>query len=107
MADPVVARALHLEIDGIGRAARERRRNAAQWFAEERHRTQEKMRKTDPLLKRRPVSSHLAAVYGMRQVTCDVLEASPEPDFKKMIPELVDWVVTAWYERAPSLGLTA
>jgi AcrR family transcriptional regulator len=107
MADPVVARALHLEIDGIGGAARERRRNAAQWFAEERHRTQEKMRKTDPLLKRRPVSSHLAAVYGMRQVTCDVLEASPEPDFERMIPELVDWVVTAWYEREPSLGLPA
>lgn len=98
MADPVVARAFQLEMDGIGGKARERRRSAAAWFAEERLRTQEELRKTDPRLKRRPLSSHLAAILGMRELACDALEASKEPDFTKMIPELVDWVVTAWYD---------
>jgi len=37
----------------------------------------------------------------MRQVACDLLESAKEPDFEKMIPELVDWVVTAWYDHEP------
>jgi AcrR family transcriptional regulator len=102
MADPVVARAFQLEMDGICPAARERRRKVATWFAEERLSTQEQLRKTDPLLRRRPLSSHLAAVYGMRELACDALAASKEPDFKKMIPELVDWVITAWYQEEPA-----
>jgi AcrR family transcriptional regulator len=100
-ADPVVARAFQLEIDVIGGKAREDRRNVAAWFAEERLKAQERLRKTDPHLKRRPVSSHLAAVLGMREVACDLLGSSQEPDFNKMVPELVDWVVAAWYGEEP------
>jgi hypothetical protein len=59
------------------------------------------MRKGDALLRRRPLSSHLAAILGMRELTCDALEVSPEPDFTRMIPELVDWVVAAWYDGEP------
>jgi AcrR family transcriptional regulator len=101
VADPVVARAFQLEMDSIGGKARDRRRETAAWFAEERLSAQERLRKTDPLLKRRPLSSHLAAVLGMREVACDLLSLSREPDFNSMVPELVDWVVTAWYDTEP------
>jgi hypothetical protein len=104
MADPVVARAFQLEGDLIGGKARERRRATAAWFAQERLDTQERLRKTDPQLKRRPLSTHLAAVVGMREVAGEALEASKEPDFASMVDELVDWVVTAWYEEKPPLA---
>jgi AcrR family transcriptional regulator len=103
MADPVVARAFQLEMDEIGGKARERRRATAAWFAQERLNTQERLRETDPLLKRRPLITHLAAVVGMREVAGEALEASKEPDFTSMIDELVDWVVTAWYDEQPAL----
>ena len=101
MADPVVARAFQLEMGAIGPKALERRRSVAAWFAEERLKTQERMRKSDPLLKRRPLHSHLASILGMRELACDVLEVTQEPDFMKMAPELVDWVVSAWYDKCP------
>jgi len=101
-ADPVVARAFQLEMGNIGPKARERRRSAAVWFAEERLKTQERLRKRDPLLRSRPLNSHLAAILGMRELACDALETSQEPDFMKLVPELVDWVVTAWYDEPPS-----
>jgi hypothetical protein len=100
-ADPVVARAFQFEMDVIGGKARERRRSVAAAFAESRLAAQEQMRTTDPLLKRRPLTSHLAAVLGMREVACDLLAQSGEPDFLETIPELVDWVVTAWYDEKP------
>lgn len=102
MADPVVARAFQLEMDVIGGKARERRRETTIWFAQERLDTQERLRKSDPQLKRRPLSTHLAAVLGMREVAGEALEASKEPDFASMVDELVDWVVTAWYEHEPA-----
>jgi AcrR family transcriptional regulator len=100
-ADLVVARAFQLEMGCIGPKARERRRAAAAWFAEERLRTQEQMRANDPLLKRRPLSTHLAAIVGMRELACELLETSASPDFKSLVPELVDWVLCAWYDEPP------
>lgn len=101
-ADPVVARAFQFEMDLIGGQARELRRGVAARFAVERLKKQELVRKTDPGLKKRPLSSHLAAVLGMREVACDLLAGSDEPDFIAMIPELVDWVITAWYDDPPA-----
>jgi AcrR family transcriptional regulator len=95
--DPVVARAFQFEMDVIGGEARERRREVAAAFAAARMDAQERMRKTDPLLLCRPLTSHLAAILGMREVACDLLAGPGEPDFLGRIPELVDWVVTAWY----------
>jgi AcrR family transcriptional regulator len=101
-ADPVVARAFQFEMDLIGGEAREQRRSTAAWFAAERLNKQESLRSVDPQLKQRPLSSHLAAVLGMREVACDVLAESKEPDFLEMVPELVDWVVSAWYDEPPA-----
>ena len=42
----------------------------------------------------------------MREVSCDLLERSSERalkrTFNKLVPELVDWVVTAWYDEPPT-----
>ena len=59
------------------------------------------MRGRDPLLKRRPLNSHLAAVLGMRELASALLEDSPEPDLLALAPELVDWVIAAWYDERP------
>jgi len=96
-ADPVAARAFQLELDAIGATARQGRRSALSRFAEVRVQAQEELRKTDPLLKKQPFSVHLASVYGVRQLACDALEISSEPDFHELTRELVDWIVGAWY----------
>ncbi len=97
-ADPVVARAFMLEIDAAGAPARERRREAVTRLAEVSVIAQEALRKKDPLLKRRSFSVHLTLLYGVRQVTCDVLETTDSPDFEELIPALLDWIVAGWYE---------
>ncbi|HEV3045855.1 MAG TPA: TetR/AcrR family transcriptional regulator [Solirubrobacteraceae bacterium] len=99
-ADVVVARALQLELGCIGPRARERRRAAALWFAEERLATQEAMRGRDPLLVCRTLDCHLAAVLGLREIASYLLEGSARPDFARLTPELVDWTVSAWYAGA-------
>jgi AcrR family transcriptional regulator len=100
-ADPVVARAFHLEMDAIGATARQRRKNALMRFAEMRMREQERLRKTDPELKPHPLIVHLGSVYAIRQLACDMLEAESEPNFSELIPELVDWIVAASYGAEP------
>ena len=84
-------------MDAIGATARQRRRTALSRFAEVRIQAQEELRKTDPLLNRQPFTVHLASVYGVRDLACDALEASKEPNFSELTPEVVDWIVAAWY----------
>jgi AcrR family transcriptional regulator len=97
-ADPVAARAFMLEIDGAGAPARERRREAVARLAEVSVFAQEALRKKDRLLKQRSFSVHLTLLYGVRQLTCDVLETTDSPDFEELIPALLDWIVAGWYE---------
>jgi AcrR family transcriptional regulator len=95
--DPVVARAFLLEIDAVGATARQRRREAVGRLAEVGVLAQEALRKTDPQLQRRPLSVHLSTLYGVRQLTCDVLESARNPDLEELAGELVDWIVAAWH----------
>ena len=97
-ADPVVARAFMLEMDAAGAPARERRREAVARLAEVGVFAQEALRKKDRLLKQRSFSAHLALLYGVRQLTCDVLETTDSPAFEELIPALLDWIVAGWYE---------
>ncbi len=96
-ADPVVARAFHLELDAIGATARQRRRAALMHFAEAQMREQERLCASDPLLKQQPLIIHLGSVHGVRQLACDALEAESEPDFSVLIPDVVNWLVAAAY----------
>jgi AcrR family transcriptional regulator len=97
-ADPVVARAFMLEIDAAGAPVRERRREALTRLAEVSVVAQEALRKKDPLLRQRSFSVHLTLLYGVRQMTCDVLETTDNPDFDELVPALLDWIVAGWYE---------
>lgn len=96
-ADPVAARAFQLEMDSVGAEARRRRREALERFAEVSWQAQEELRKTDPLLKPLPQRLHLAAIYGVRQIACDALDMTAKPDLNALIPDLLDWIVAAWY----------
>lgn len=97
-ADPVVARAFMLEMDAAGAPARERRRDAVARLAEVGVFAQEALRKKDPLLKQRSFWAHLTLLYGVRQLTCDVLESTDSPDFEELIPALLEWIVAGWYD---------
>jgi len=97
-ADPVVARAFLLEIDAAGATARQRRREAIARLAEVGVNAQEALREKDPLLARRPFGVHLTSLYGLRQLACDALESTRNPDFEELIPDLVEWMVAGWYD---------
>jgi len=85
--DTVVARAFLLELEGLGRPARERRRSAIHGLAmilrDERVRHWPDARDV-------PLSAYAAAVYAMRQLTADQLD---EPGAEGRLPGLAEALV--------------
>jgi|SRR5271154_2297441 len=96
-ADPVVARAFHVDMDTIGPVARKRQATALLRFAEHRMRAEKALRRDDPLLKARPFSVHLGSIHVEHELAREALEASTEPDFHQLSVELVEWFVASWY----------
>jgi AcrR family transcriptional regulator len=101
-ADPVVARGFHVEMRSIGPEAGRRQAAALHAFAEDRMRGEQRLRKTDPQLKRRPFTVHLGTVQVVRAMAREALEASPSPDFRELRVDLVDWFVASWYGEEPA-----
>jgi AcrR family transcriptional regulator len=100
-ADPVVARAILLEMDALGAEARRRRRHSLMRFAVVSHNAETALRKIDKQLVGMPLHIHLAHIYAVRQLACDALDDHAVPDFDAMAPDLVDWIVTAAYGGRP------
>jgi AcrR family transcriptional regulator len=100
--DPVVARAFHVEMRAIGPEAGRRQAAALRAFAEDRMRAERRLRKTDPLLKQRPFTVHMGSVHVVRAMARDELEAVPEPDFRQLCADLVEWFVASWYGEEPA-----
>ncbi len=86
-ADPVVGRAFMLELEGLGRPARERRRSSIRSMA--------MLLKTErdrhwPGAAGVPLSAYAAGVYAMRQLTADQLdEPGPDPAVREVATALV------------------
>lgn len=86
--DPVVARAFQVEMESLGQVARTRRREALTGVA--------------MLLKAQrdrafpgsgvPDSAYVGAVYAVRQLASDVLDAHAQPDFGPLAEEASTWV---------------
>ncbi|WP_019145794.1 TetR/AcrR family transcriptional regulator [Aeromicrobium massiliense] len=91
-ADPVVGRAFMLELEGLGRPARERRRSAIHAIA--------LLLKTErdrywPGAAGVPLSAYAAGVYAMRQLTADQLdEPGADPPVRGVATELVPTIAT-------------
>ncbi|HTU15168.1 MAG TPA: TetR/AcrR family transcriptional regulator [Solirubrobacterales bacterium] len=98
--DPVVARAMQIEMDAAGKAARVRRRHALKTIADvirSRHAT---LLVEDPSMGSLPDEAHLGFVYAVRQLACDALEDDPEPDLLALIDPAVHWIRASVYGAA-------
>ncbi|WP_430784400.1 TetR/AcrR family transcriptional regulator [Actinoplanes sp. G11-F43] len=89
-ADLVAARAFQVEMDALGRAARERRRTALTHLAGfiRDLRTRRFPGTGEPA----PLSAYIGAIYALRQIASDALDAEDEPDLIALVPELSDWL---------------
>jgi AcrR family transcriptional regulator len=90
--DLVVARAFQVEMDAVGRAARERRRTALVRFAEFLSGERERLAADEGRLRPLPASAYLGVVYAARQLASDALDAEPHPNLLSLVPELADWM---------------
>jgi AcrR family transcriptional regulator len=91
-ADLVAARAFLIEMDSAGAPMRERRRHALARYADVIHARYESFRERDTELGPLSYSAHLATVYAVRQLACDAIEDSNQPDLLAIGPEVMRWV---------------
>ncbi len=105
-ADLVVARAFQVELDGMGRPARERRRNALGGLAAM-LRTQHL--EVDPgAAARIPEAAYVTGVYGVRQLASDALDRhdarngpdAVRADLDRVRADAVDWVTRLFGDAA-------
>ncbi len=94
--DLVVARAFQIEMDAVGREARERRRDALKRFADFIRQRQEVFARTDSTLEPLPAETYLGAVYAARQVACDALDQVRLSDLRALVPRLSAWMAASF-----------
>jgi AcrR family transcriptional regulator len=94
--DPVCARAFLVELDGLGRAAREQRRLALRQIADYIRVAQSKLEPEDgePVL-RRPLIAYVGILYACRQTAVDVLDQQLAPNLRALVPELAAWATAS------------
>jgi AcrR family transcriptional regulator len=95
-ADPVVARAYLVEIDALGKPARQRRTEAINLFAQYiRALDVEQSQSGEPL----PWSAYVGVTYATRQLVSDALDAEDEPDFTALGEDLDPWLIDIFRDR--------
>lgn len=87
--DLVVARAFQVEMDALGRPARAERQKALNLMA---HVLKAKRDELWPGAERLPLSAYLGAVYALRQLSSDLIDASPTPDLAALRDEAKPWL---------------
>ena len=106
VADLVVARAFQVELDGMGRPARERRRNALGGLAAM---LRVQHQEVDPgAVERIPEAAYVTGVYGVRQLASDALDrhdpdtdlAAIRDDLNHVRADAVDWVTRLFGDAA-------
>lgn len=93
--DPIAARAFLVEMDGAGKAARERRSIALHAFAELLGQRHEEIRARDASLGPLPARVHRGLVLGIRELAREALEAEAAPALTAMAPDIVLWITAA------------
>jgi AcrR family transcriptional regulator len=92
-ADPVVARALQIEMDAAGKTARTRRRVALHQMAEVIDSRYTALMEEDPSFVPVSIEGHLALIYGMRQLACDALDTEEDPDLTRLVEPTKRWIL--------------
>ncbi|BAL90559.1 putative TetR-family transcriptional regulator [Actinoplanes missouriensis 431] len=88
--DLVAARAFQVEMDALGRAARERRRAALTELAG--FVRDLRFHRFPGTAGAVPFSAYLGAIHALRQAASDALDAEPEPDLSALADELTPWL---------------
>ncbi|GGN08341.1 AcrR family transcriptional regulator [Actinoplanes campanulatus] len=88
--DLVAARAFGVEMDALGRAARDRRRAALTHLAGFIRELRE--RRFPGTIGDTPLSAYVGAIYALRQIASDALDAEPVPGLSALVPELSTWL---------------
>ncbi|WIM93766.1 TetR/AcrR family transcriptional regulator [Actinoplanes oblitus] len=83
--DRVAARAFQVEMDALGRPARQRRRQAIERLAQ-------LIRDLLPGGSAVPLSACVGAIYALRQIASDALDSDDDPDLLALAPELTTWL---------------
>jgi AcrR family transcriptional regulator len=98
-AEPVIARAFLIEMDGAGAAALVRRRAALAAIAGQLKEQHAEIRRRDPGLGPLPDSVYLGIVYAVRDLVCDALEGTPRVALYDLEADVLYWI-TATIEGA-------
>ena len=93
--DPVVARAMQIEMDAAGKPARARRRRALKQIADVIAAKHAELRQEDPSIGALPNEAFLGVVYAVRQLACDALEDDSEPDLLALVEPTLQWIAAA------------
>lgn len=88
--DLVSARAFLVEMDGLGRRARSRRRQAIEELARFMRDRRQQLLPADSA--EVPFSAYLGALYALRQLAADALEEHEHPELLCLLPEAVPWL---------------
>lgn len=91
--DPVVGRAFQVEIDAMGAPARTRRRTSLALFADVLLEQHQRLADLGAAPQIQPRSAYLGAVYAVRQLTSDAIEAGDADQLIASIPELSHWLL--------------
>jgi len=94
-ADPVVARAMQIEMDAAGRPARARRRQALKTMADVIAMRHRQFRDEDPTAGALPEEAFLGMVYAVRQLACDVLEDNRDADLLPLVEPTTRWIAAS------------
>ncbi len=93
--DPVVARAMQIEMDAAGKPARVRRHRALKQIADVIAAKHAELRQEDPSIGPLPDAAFLGMVYAVRQLACDALEDATEPDRLALVEPTLQWIAAA------------
>jgi AcrR family transcriptional regulator len=93
--DPVVARAMQIEMDAAGKPARLRRLGALQQIADVIATRHAELRNEDPTIGPLPDEAFLGIVYAVRQLACDALDAGGAPDLLALIEPTLEWIAAS------------
>lgn len=94
-ADPVVARAMQLEMDAAGKPARMRRQEALRLLAEVIRERHARLRAEDPSLGPLPDEAFVGIVYAVRQLACDALDDERNPDLLALVEPATRWIAAS------------
>ncbi|MEV6346325.1 TetR/AcrR family transcriptional regulator [Actinoplanes sp. NPDC051851] len=88
--DLVAARAFQVEMDALGQPARQRRREAIGRLAGfVRDLRERRFPGSAPSV---PMSAYIGAIYALRQIASDALDAAERPDLLALVPEISAWL---------------